>query len=156
MTSKLDLKRWLPALIWTGAIIAASSGWFSSGATGGLLSQLLQALGLPLSTETVEELHHVLRKLGHFSAYALLGLLWDRALRPAADGPAWRLMLPFGVCALLASWDEWNQSLLAERIGSAADVALDLLGSSLALIGRHLQKRLQRAPSTMLRVPAEE
>lgn len=128
------LGRYLPALIWTCLLIVASSGWMSTGSTGGLLEKLVLGLGLPLDTEFLEGLHHYLRKLGHFSAYALLAFLWDRALRPV--WPRWGYIAVFVICASVASWDEWHQSLLPDRTGSPADVALDVLGASLVILFR--------------------
>ncbi len=103
----------------------------STGSTGGLLEKLLHILGVLQDTEFIEGLHHYLRKLGHFSAYAILALLWDRVLRLYL--PRWAYLYVFGICLALASWDEWHQSLLPDRTGSPADVALDVLGSSMML-----------------------
>ncbi|HEY9838896.1 MAG TPA: VanZ family protein [Candidatus Obscuribacterales bacterium] len=140
---KSKWKRWLPALLWTGAIVLASSGWMATGQTGGLLRQICESLGLQLGSEDFETLHHLLRKLGHMSAYALLALLWDRALVP--ELPRRGYLAVFGICLALASWDEWHQGQLASRTGSPADVAIDMLGACLMLLFRLLGRFQKRS-----------
>ena len=97
--------------------------------------------------------HHFLRKLGHFSAYAVLGGLlfhaWRatlpqrypamaRGARSAASGlrilvePLWTLRwsaLAVFVAVLVAAFDEFHQSLVPSRGASVHDVALDALGA---------------------------
>src|ERR687894_3286065 len=62
----------------------------------------------------------VLRKIGHASIYALLFLLWWRALRPLGPGAneiaaAWLIVLAY------AASDEWHQSFVSRRHGSPVD-----------------------------------
>src|SRR3712207_3000507 len=73
----------------------------------------------------------VLRKLAHATIYALLFLLWWRALRPlGSDTPAltaaWLVTLAYAVS------DEWHQSFVAGRHGSPVDVLIDGVGASAA------------------------
>ena len=75
----------------------------------------------------------LLRKLAHAGVYALLLLLWWRAL--SGTGP--------DVRALVAAWlitvgysaaDEWHQSFVAGRHGSPLDVLIDAGGASAAAL----------------------
>jgi VanZ family protein len=77
-------------------------------------------------------------KLLHLCVYGLLGVLICRALstiRPL-NANRWRLL----VCAVVLTTlyglsDEWHQSLVPERIASAADLLADFAG---ALVGSAL------------------
>src|SRR5918998_5663813 len=66
------------------------------------------------------------RKIVHAATYALLCLLWWRALRTVMpEGPA--LAAAFAVAVTYAISDEYHQSFVAGRHGSAIDVAIDAL-----------------------------
>jgi VanZ family protein len=72
----------------------------------------------------------VLRKLAHLSVYALLTLLWWRALAPITRFPlAGAAVIAF----LYAISDEYHQSFVAGRHGSPVDVAIDSVGIAAAL-----------------------
>ncbi len=141
--SRSYLSVYVPALIWTALLILFSSNTFSSGETGGLLDTLIHALKLKLGTEDIELIHHLMRKCGHFSAYSLLAFLWHRVfdLRASRWAYLWALLICWG----MASWDEYNQSLLSDRTGSVADVAIDVLGSHIIVLWRlWSQKKLPK------------
>lgn len=132
-------------------LVLFSSNAFSSSHTGGLVDFLVKALQLPLGSEEIESINHLLRKCGHLSAYALLAWCWQRALKP--DYPRWGYLWVLLICVGMASWDEWNQSLLSDRSGSPADVAIDLLGSfCVVALDMFRQKRI----SAGTEAPAEE
>jgi VanZ family protein len=75
--------------------------------------------------------HFVLRKLGHIIGYGLLSILLFRAWRATllrAGNPRWS----FGwartallMTVLVASLDEWHQTVLPSRTGTIRDVFLD-------------------------------
>lgn len=73
----------------------------------------------------------VLRKLAHAGSYALLTLLWWRALAPLTGRS---LPLAVAISFLYAVSDEYHQSFVAGRIGSPVDVAIDTLGMALAVL----------------------
>jgi VanZ family protein len=128
----------------------ASSDLLSSGHTAVMLTYVLNLLHVHV--QNVELLNHLLRKLGHFAAYAILGGLFFRAWR--ATLPDWRQAWrtepssgnPVGVlrqklwtmrwsalavscAALAAAFDEWHQSFVPTRGSSVRDVLLDTLGA---------------------------
>ncbi len=71
------LRAWVPAALWL-AVIAWESSLLSAGVTGGFLLPLLRALLPRASQEELVFLHHLLRKLGHFAAYALMSVFLFR------------------------------------------------------------------------------
>ena len=73
----------------------------------------------------------ILRKLAHLSVYALLTLLWWRALAPYT-GRA--LAAAAAISFLYAISDEYHQSFVEGRNGSPVDVAIDSAGIGLALL----------------------
>lgn len=96
--------------------------------------------------DNIDLLNHLLRKCGHFAAYAILGGLFFRAwraslpeLRQRRRGesmeilkPLWALRwsaLAVASAALAAAFDEWHQSFTPTRTSTAWDVGLDTLGA---------------------------
>ena len=68
--------------------------------------------------------HHLLRKLAHFSAFALLGGLFTAAMRPE------KLPLQPVMCALCAAFiDETIQLFVEGRSGQVSDMWIDLSGA---------------------------
>ena len=70
----------------------------------------------------------LVKKGGHMAAYALLALLWKRAL---GDGPStgW---LSISIALIYAILDEYHQTFVPGRNGTLIDVLVDGVG---ALIG---------------------
>jgi len=89
-------------------------------------------------------IHFALRKGGHFIGYGVLGLLFFRALRASVARNAGRLAgWSVLLTAVVASLDEFHQSFIPSRTGSARDVALDTLGAVCLLTISLLYLRLQ-------------
>jgi VanZ family protein len=105
------LARWLAVAVWMGLIFALSAQPHLPSVPNGLLDLLF-------------------KKGAHFSAYALLGALFWRALgwRWRAWGWAWVLAV------LYACTDEWHQSFVAGRHPAVADVIIDACGAATALL----------------------
>ena len=126
---------WLPPLLWSAAILLASGAQFSASNSGHWLRELTtRLLGHQLSPALSQSLNHLLRKLGHLTAYGILSLLWFRALRGGRPVP-WMLRWAAGaivLAVLIASADEWQQSFVPSRTGAIADVVLDAGGAFLA------------------------
>lgn len=97
----------------------------------------------------------LLRKLAHMSVFALLTLLWWRALAPLIRYP---LMTAAVVSLLYAVSDEYHQSFIEGRHGSPVDVAIDSVGIGAAILlsrsswfrrriaGRFSSVRARRSP----------
>ena len=123
-------KAWLPAIIWLGVIALESSNLGASENTNRILYPLLHFL-FKLDPVRFVTWHHHIRKTGHFVGYALLSWFLFRAWRatfPLVSSTAWSLQwagIAFFVTALVATLDEWHQSLLPSRTGRWQDVVLD-------------------------------
>jgi VanZ family protein len=72
-----------------------------------------------------------LRKLAHFGGYAALALLWAWALAPEVSRP---LLPGVAIAVLYAVSDEYHQSFVEGRRGTAVDVAIDALGATAAAV----------------------
>jgi VanZ family protein len=75
----------------------------------------------------------LLRKLAHASVYAVLFLLWWRALRDTAPetrgvAAAWLIAIAY------SATDEWHQTFVTGRHGSPLDVLIDAGGASAAAL----------------------
>ena len=132
-------RRFLPPLAWSALIAWFSGAGWHGGATTPLLEPWLRAL-LPWATlEQIAGAHWLLRKTGHVVEYAVLALLWRRALA-GPDAPApWRW--PLALVALTAGLDEIHQALTPTREGRVADVLLDSGAAAAALVAATLGAR---------------
>jgi VanZ family protein len=102
------------------------------------------------------ELHHLIRKSGHFLGYGLVALTFLRAwllslgprlpetLRRFHWRSTWRAILG---AALVASSDELHQSYLANRTGTPWDVLLDTCGAATMCLAVWLALNWFRNPS---------
>jgi hypothetical protein len=131
--------RFLPPLAWSVLIAWFSGARWHGGATTPLLEPWLRAL-LPWATlEQIAGAHWLLRKTGHVVEYAVLALLWRRALAGANAPPPWRW--PLALAVLTAALDEAHQALTPTREGRVADVLLDSGAAAAALAAATLGAR---------------
>jgi len=124
-------RAWWPVALGICVIACESTSWMGADHTSGPLRWLFEHLFGPVSDTRWETLHHYIRKTGHFTGYGLIGLAWLRA---------WRMTLPrlhffpdAGLAvlgtALISSSDEWHQTFLPDRTGTAWDTLLDCSGA---------------------------
>ena len=145
------LRDWLPALAWMGLILFMSGDAGSAEHSGAWLTAFLRALGLggAASPETLAAINAVVRKLGHFLAYATLALLYGRLARQVRGQPDGLAMaVSWTATVAWATLDEWHQSFFASRGASPADVALDALGAVAGLLVYHQWLNRQTTPAT--------
>ena len=71
----------------------------------------------------------VLRKIAHVTLYALLCLLWWRALRGAGVGDARTIVAAVLITVAYAVSDEVHQSFVEGRHGTPLDVLIDSAGA---------------------------
>ena len=121
------ISAWLPVAVGIAVIMMESTDYMGSEYTTGPLRWLFESIFGRVSNDKWDLLHLVIRKTGHFLGYGFIGLAWLRA---------WWMTLPrsrflhdallslLGT-ALVASTDEWHQTFLPNRTGSAWDVLLD-------------------------------
>jgi VanZ family protein len=84
---------------------------------------------------------HIGRKIVHASEYALLCLLWWRALR-TVTGRLGALVPAWLIASLYAASDEYHQRFVTGRHSTWVDVTIDAMGAALFAL---LLLRAQRA-----------
>jgi len=84
---------------------------------------------------TLLEVHHVIRKCGHFTEYFILSLLLLRGIRAGRRDVriVWALAA-IAIVACYASLDEFHQIFVPGRTPAVADVLLDTIGGICAQI----------------------
>lgn len=85
------------------------------------------------------------RKVGHFSGYAALTLLWTWALAPRLRRRA--LPVAVAIAVLYSISDEYHQSLVESRHGTPRDVLIDALGALTAALAVRLWFNRKRRSS---------
>jgi VanZ family protein len=80
------------------------------------------------------------RKIVHMAEYALLFLLWWRALRTVVPGGR-AIAFALAIAVGYAVTDEYHQSFVDGRNGNPIDVAIDTVGASLAAFVVHRRER---------------
>src|SRR6185295_11638190 len=94
-----------PLFLWVGVIFLLSSGSGSMAATSRIIRPLLEFLFPTASEESLQLMHHYIRKCAHFTEYAVLAWL---ALRAFTRGTVeflktYSYMSAFGVVLLIAA-----------------------------------------------------
>ena len=130
------LSRYLPLVAWLAFISFASSDNFNAGNTSRIIGPLILWLFPNTSPETLDVVHFIMRKIAHFTEYAILGFLAARAFR-TSPRPAIRQRW-FLICATLvviyALLDEYHQSFVPSRTASIFDSMIDIAGGLTALL----------------------
>lgn len=120
---------WAPALVLMAAIF-----WFSANSSPPRVGDSLTDFGV--------------KKLAHFGEYALLALLFGRALSVERWWPrlAWysQFGLPLLLVGLYALSDEFHQSFVPRREPAGRDVLIDLAGAAVALVLLALWRRARQ------------
>ena len=130
------LKYWLPFLTWLCVIFVGSTDLMSAEQTSRFLVPFLRWLKPDISTEALAQVHFFVRKLGHISEYAVLGVLLWRAFR---SGTNLQMKLPilfvaaWILCGVFAASDEFHQSFVSSRTASLDDVLIDIVGAMIGL-----------------------
>lgn len=125
---------WLPPALWMAVIMWLSSDVGSAEHTEHWLVPILRMLAPWAAPAQLEALHGLARKGGHLSEYAVLGALWFRALvRGRGLSPRAATWIAFAISLGWAILDEAHQSLVPARTASGTDVAIDGIGTLLAL-----------------------
>lgn len=130
---------WLPPLAWMLLIFSASADTHSYQHSSTLFEPLLRWLFPSMTTEHVELIHHIFRKCGHLTEYAVLALLFWRAIRkPGANiSRPWRwdeAGLALSLVFLYAASDEFHQVFVPARTAMVSDIFIDSSGGAGALL----------------------
>jgi VanZ family protein len=129
------LKHWWPALIWAVVISGFSTSTFTSDNTGHYIIPILRFFLPHASAETLELLHHLIRKCGHLTEYFILSMLILRGIRAGRKGMYLRwALVTILIVAGYAALDEYHQSFVPGRTAAVGDVLIDTSGGAIALI----------------------
>lgn len=128
---------WLPAAFAVAVIAFESTATMSAANTSQWLLPIWVHLFGPITAERWAEVHHLIRKTGHFIGYGCVSVCFFHGWRTTltiASGQLrllWRRAAFFAVvCTLLvASADEYHQSFVPGRTSSPIDVGIDLCGA---------------------------
>ena len=128
---------WLPAALSIVVIALESTATMSADNTSQWLYPLWVKLIGPIGGTEWAEVHHYIRKTGHFVGYGLVSLAffysWRSTLKRAAikHWTLWRRASVLAVLSTLviASLDEYHQSFLPVRTSSPMDVCIDVAGA---------------------------
>ena len=137
---------WWPVAAGIAVIALESTKYFGADRTSHPLRALFEALFGPVGDPRWQQIHHYIRKSGHFLGYGGLGLIWLRAWRMTLS--RFRFLPDAGLAlastALVASWNEWHQTFLPNRTGTPWDVLLDCCGTLFMLGVAFIFLRLRR------------
>jgi VanZ family protein len=128
---------WVPAALSVLMIVLESTATMSAKNTSEWLYPYWVRIFGPISMVQWDEVHHLIRKTGHFVGYGLVSMAffysWRQTLRRMAvkHWTLWRRASVLAVlCTLLiAISDEYHQSFLPSRTSSPIDVCIDLSGA---------------------------
>ncbi len=128
--------RYAPLILWIGLILFLSTGQASMSKTSQFIRPLLEFLFSNSPEEILIIYHGYLRKVAHFTEYAMLAFWAARAFSSSTreNLRRFRFLFAFILVALVASIDETNQSYIASRTGSIYDVALDVAGGATMIL----------------------
>ncbi len=163
MRAVMVLRKWLPPLIWMALIFLGSGDVLSGEHTSRFVEPLLRWLFAgKLTPEQVDFGHHLVRKAGHVTEYAVLSaLFWFALGRPHLDpdaephnrGPWLAVCLAVVFSVAYAVLDEYHQSFIPSRTSDWRDVVIDAGGAVLGLVllgtlklGRGKRARRQTTP----------
>ena len=107
----------------------------SSEHTGRFIFPFLHWLKPDISALAIQQIHILVRKTGHVTEYAVLGVLLLRAIRHRHFGRnVWTdIGVTLIVALALAAGDEFHQSFVSTRTASPTDVMIDFCGVAIGL-----------------------
>ena len=120
------------------AVFIASTDLGASHRTSRILGPLLRWFKPDISEEALQAIQFSIRKLGHLTEYAALGILaWRAVRRPVrADARSWdweEAAFAIGFAAAYAVSDEMHQAFVPTRDASLIDVLIDTTGAAVGV-----------------------
>lgn len=129
------MSRFAIASCWLLLVLFLGSAYFAAQETGRLVIPVLQLMMPAASRSELHAGHMVVRKLAHVFEYAVLALLWYKALhRSGGRTPRAAAWVALAICLACAFTDEAHQSMLPSRQGSARDFVIDAVAATAMLI----------------------
>ena len=144
---------WGLCALWMGVIFSMSAQTAAvsdvqSEQVAGLTQWLLSFLSFGRFSMSPEFLNVLIRKIAHFGEYAVLSLLYRRALRLSGVKHATLIAIIFSACYAIT--DELHQGFVDGRSPQMTDVFIDTLGACAgawfhqlteSLINRHKRRK---------------
>jgi VanZ family protein len=127
---------WLPVLFMIGVMYYASTDVFSGENTRSLIERIVLWFRPHTGAHGLMKLNYIIRKMAHFTEYAVLAALLFRAFR-ADSILRWRTRWAAYSFVMAASWsllDELHQRFTYTRGGSIYDSMLDSSGALFMLL----------------------
>lgn len=88
----------------------------------------IQKLNKNEKTKVIDKIEDVIRKIAHFSLYALVGLLLMALFSTYNINEKNKIISTIIIGAIYATSDEFHQNFISGRSGQVSDVFLDTLG----------------------------
>jgi VanZ family protein len=118
---RLNVRRWLPPLLWAGVILIGTS------LPGSLVPRQVSAFDKAL----------------HFTVYAILAVLLTKQISEVTG--RWRAaVLAIALTAAFGAADEWHQGFIPGRSQELADWRADALGATLGALAAAVARRANR------------
>ncbi len=134
---------WIPVIIWMLLIFslsaqpASQSNGLSKDVTKIIIDTISRVVPLDIEISTVADkgiqLNHIVRKLGHFIEYLILGVLVMNAFKKCGYKNNKILCYSIIFCILYASSDEIHQLFVPGRGGQVKDVIIDSFGAMVGI-----------------------
>ena len=141
------LLRYGPVVLWIGLILFASTHGFSAGNTSRIIRPFLLWLFPNIGEAQIATVHLLTRKAAHFAEYAILAFLARRAFITSSRifiEQHW-FALSLLVVVVVSLIDEFHQSFVPSRTGSAYDSGIDMAGGlTMLLILKLISRRSGR------------
>ncbi|MFN2515111.1 MAG: VanZ family protein [Pyrinomonadaceae bacterium] len=130
------LWRYGPLVFWMVFIAFASTSGFSSINTSRIIRPLVLLVFPDLSDVRIAEIHFLIRKVAHFTEYAILAFLARRAFITSSFTFFQRRWFQLGLLlvVIIALLDEFHQSFVRSRTPSLYDSAIDIAGGLTVLL----------------------
>jgi VanZ family protein len=146
------LRAWWPALAWAAFISILSTDSFSAEHTSRIIIPLLRWLIPTISSDTLELVHHLIRKSAHFTEYFIFFMLLYHGIRATRCTTrrwhwSWAL-IAWLIAALYSILDEVHQIFVPSRGPSPWDSLIDSTGALFALVVLFLLYRRFVRPRT--------
>ncbi len=124
-----------PLAVWIGAVFVMSGSGASMAETSRFIGPLIRWIYPDISPETLRVIHVGVRKLAHVFEYSVLAFLSVRAFSLFAGHRLgnWRYLVALIPVVVVASVDEYRQSLDVTRTGTIDDVILDIASGMLVI-----------------------
>ncbi|MBL8181022.1 MAG: VanZ family protein [Blastocatellia bacterium] len=154
MSDGIGVRKWrvwlwsyAPLFVWIAVIFLLSSDSGSMSNTSRFVRPILVFL-FPTADETTLLFYHgIVRKLAHFTEYAILGALAIRAL----ERFKYRYILAVSIVIAVAFADEIGQSFRPSRTASIIDVGIDIAGGLVMITALYLYVQMGSSATKKMR-----